>query len=303
MIHCETSRFGHMTDLIPRPPLVPLKARPCPRCGEHLMHQTGLWFGRRTICVRCLIIRAAIATIVGAAASVITLLLTLARPAPVPQAAPISNVQPPSAQPRAATSTAKAAIPPNVPQSHMMQPNNSKFVSKQARMEQSGLQPPQSFRQPARQLSQIRNMTPPESQPPEALETTDARSPDPSPIGVTVDPVAGGQPSQLESKVPVYKEQTTVTAASVTRPSQPLNELALPQVPTSFKSYMSGRCVVFEIIVSAAGTVRVTTISSEGIDSYFVDAAVRDVSRPWRPALTDSGEPTSDSHVVRYCWP
>lgn len=86
------------------------------------------------------------------------------------------------------------------------------------------------------------------------------------------------------------------------RHAQPIGTLTALPAPETERSYMSNRCVVLTVTINELGKARVSGLDRGGIAKLYVQAAIRDVTRPWTPALDGSGKETTETRIVRYCW-
>ena len=102
--------------------------------------------------------------------------------------------------------------------------------------------------------------------------------------------------------VPTTTFGTQSTVIAVARPAEPLLGLRLPQTPASARSYLSGRCVSLQIEIDATGIATAKLLDTGGAEQFFVEAAKRDATQRWRPALDSDGQRVSDTQTVKYCW-
>jgi hypothetical protein len=111
-------------------------------------------------------------------------------------------------------------------------------------------------------------------------------------------------PATVAPDTPGVWEIITVTPPEIKRRARALRELTLPRSLESQRSFLSGRCFVMAVAIDESGKPSVAVKERGDIQEYFIQEAERDLmSTPWSPAVTEAEQKTSDTKLIKYCWP
>ncbi len=274
---------------------LPPRAASCLRCQKEVPSPSGWKFGKRGLCANCLlVVIPVVQAFSGVLALVVALVVAIAQFSWHRESVADSKLP-------ASSQTQSAAVP---------QPT---FVGVHSPTSTSSQQSPLERSERGEYVENHRS---------DNVNGTDGGSED-VPLRTRDDHEQQDQGALRDSQVQTPKVQDTqvqtplvqthqdqptitisidVTPAPIERHAQPLHELALPRAPNAFRSYLTGRCSVFSVSVSESGQPDVHVLDTAGVPPLFVRLAIHEVSVPWRPAMTKSGEITAETVIVKFCW-
>jgi hypothetical protein len=257
---------------------------------------TGWWItGRRGLCGRCLIIRAAIATIVSPFLALLALAASVVAwlwPRQPVEALAHATGQITQSRTNARASESSVTTLPNdvAAQPRPSEPQNAT--------------PPQRVTPEvapvARHMSSliVENERPPSSG--DELQIT-------APVTTDSTTPADLRPAAPDAAVtsphlPRVTIETTVTATVLSRHAAPTRPFALPAVPHAMRSYMAGKCLTLSATVDEVGEPAAEIRDYGGVHAFYAERALAQVRRRWNPALTADGHVTSESLAVKFQW-
>jgi hypothetical protein len=107
-------------------------------------------------------------------------------------------------------------------------------------------------------------------------------------------------PTQSDDPAPGFSGTATVQA--FTTRASPILPLRLPPAPNGMLSYLSGKCIIFQVSIDVNGVATAAVTDKGLVASMLVEQARRDATRRWSPAISGEGVPVDDAWLVRYCW-